>query len=94
LPDGVRKTALQRSIKGLFEEDLAQRVLPFDGPATHAYAAIAAHRRQRGRPISQFDALIAAITRSRGATLATRNQRDFDNCGIAVINPWKEGGHS
>jgi len=31
---------------------------------------------------------IAAIARSRGADLATRNVADFEHCGITVINPW------
>jgi hypothetical protein len=32
--------------------------------------------------------MIAAVTRSRGATLATRNIKDFSDCGIDLINPW------
>lgn len=32
--------------------------------------------------------MIAAIARSRGATLATRNIKDFSDCGIDPINPW------
>ena len=31
---------------------------------------------------------IAAITRSRGAAVATRNASDFKGCGIHVVNPW------
>jgi predicted nucleic acid-binding protein len=31
-----------------------------------------------------------AITRSRGAILATRNAKDFDGCNIEVVNPWIE----
>jgi toxin FitB len=38
--------------------------------------------------MSQFDAMIAAIARSHGATLATRNTDDFENCGIRLVNPW------
>jgi len=33
--------------------------------------------------------MIAAATASRGATLATRNLRDFADCGIRLINPWE-----
>ena len=65
------------------------RVLPFDGPAAVTFAAICAERTRLGRPISQFDAQIAAIARSRGAALATRNTPDFDECGIDVIDPWQ-----
>ncbi len=45
--------------------------------------------RRRGRPISQFDAQIAAIARVAGATLATHNVRDFEHCGIGVVDPWE-----
>ena len=41
-----------------------------------------------GRPISDFDAMIAAIARSHGAAVATRNTADFEHCGIPTINPW------
>jgi hypothetical protein len=40
-----------------------------------------------GQPISQFDAMIAGMTRSRGASLATRNIKAFENCSIDVVNP-------
>jgi len=63
-------------------------VLSFDGDAADMYAEIAASRRMAGKPISQFDAVIVAITGSRGATLATRNLQDFDDCGVELVNPW------
>ncbi|MDR0782088.1 MAG: type II toxin-antitoxin system VapC family toxin [Pseudomonadales bacterium] len=88
LPDGQRKDRLLDATLAIFTEDLAGRVLSFDNDAANAYAEIAAARKAMGSPISQFDAMIASITRSRGATLATRNVKDFSDCGIAVINPW------
>jgi toxin FitB len=88
LPEGQRKTELEEAVLEMFREELAERVLPFDAAAARAYATIAADRRRAGRPISQFDAQIAAICRSRGATLATRNMADFDGCGIAKVDPW------
>ena len=88
LPDGARKAALESAVSGMFAEDFSGRVLAFDGPAARSYATLAANRRRLGRPISQFDALIAATARSRGASIATRNAADFANCGIDVIDPW------
>jgi predicted nucleic acid-binding protein len=41
-----------------------------------------------GRPISEFDAQIAAIARVHGAALATRDVAGFEGCGIEIINPW------
>ena len=90
LPDGQRRKKLWDAAVEIFNEDFAGRVLSFDGDAAGVYAEIGASRRVAGRPISQFDATIAAITRSRGASLATRNAKDFEGCGIEVVNPWVE----
>ena len=89
LADGARKTQLQAALKAIFTEDLSGQLIPFDRDCAEAYAAIAANRKNLGQPISQFDAMIAAATASRGAALATRNLRDFADCGIRLINPWK-----
>lgn len=88
LPAGKRRTALQTGLHGLFGQDFAGRVLPFDSAATAAYAELVADRRANGRPISQFDAQIAAIARQHAMPVATRNVDDFAGCGVAVINPW------
>ena len=88
LPEGARRRGLadaaERTLGGLF----AGRVLPFDGGAARAYADIAAASRAAGRPISQSDCQIAAIARSRGMAVATRNVRDFSETGVEVIDPW------
>jgi toxin FitB len=88
LPAGGRRQSLWNAAEQIFNEDFAGRVLSFDNDAADAYASIAAARRSLGKPISQFDAMIAAVTHSRGATLATRNVKDFVECGIEIIDPW------
>ena len=90
LPEGRRRDSLQDAARAMFEEDFAGRILSFDSDAAHAYADIASARRQIGQPISQFDAQIAGIVRSRGARLSTRNVRDFADCEIALVDPWTE----
>lgn len=89
LPQGRRRDAIEVAADAMFEEDFAGRILPFSSLAARAYAEIAVARRQSGRPISQFDAQIAAIARSAGAAVATRNVPDFEGCGIRVIDPWR-----
>lgn len=88
LPHGKRRVALLAGAELMFGKVLAGRILPFDEDAARAFAAIAAARRAQGRPIADLDAQIAAIARSRGATLATRNTADFEDCGIRLVNPW------
>jgi hypothetical protein len=89
LPTGSRRQKLLEIAEAIFEEDLSSRVLAFGAEAAGYYAQIAAARRSAGRPISQFDAMIAAIARLHDGKLVTRNVSDFDNCGIDVINPWR-----
>jgi hypothetical protein len=88
LPDGKRKQDLStaaRQILALF----MGRILAFDSAAAGLFAEIVAERRRTGRPISAFDAQIAAMARARGMTLATRNVADFDGIGIPVVDPWR-----
>jgi hypothetical protein len=88
LPEGQRRKKLWEAAVAIFTDDFSGRVLSFDGDAASNYAEIGASRRAAGRPISQFDAVIASIARSRGAILATRNAKDFTGCDIEVVNPW------
>ena len=74
----------------MLREDFAGRVIPFDSAAAQAYAVIAADHRAAGRPINHADCQIAAIARSRGASVATRDIDDFEGSGIDVINPWAD----
>jgi len=87
LPEGRRRQSLE-SVVDLIFEDLAGRVLPFDSAAAREFAYIAASRRRAGRPISEADARIAAIARSRGGALATRNVGDFVGWRLELIDPW------
>lgn len=90
LPAGKRRDGLWDAVMKIFDIDLAGQVLIFDNVAADESALISASRRAAGRPITQFDALIAGTTRSRGAKLATRNVTDFEGCDIEIINPWSE----
>ena len=88
MPVGKRRNALESAMIRWIDQGFRGRVLPFDSTAARAYAEIAADRRQAGRPIGEADCQIAAICRSRGAVLVTRNVRDFEGTEVEVINPW------
>lgn len=90
LPKGRRKERLRSTADDVFGAFPGQ-VLPFDADAASAYAVIVSvrDRDRAGRPISGFDAQIAAICRTRRAPLATRNSRDFQQTGIDLLDPWQ-----
>lgn len=90
MPTGRRRTDLATTIEGLLERDFAGRILSFDSSAAKAYATIAAERRSAGQPIEPADAQIAAIARSLGASVATRDAGGFEGTGIDVIDPWAD----
>ncbi len=88
LPEGARRRGLADAAERTLGSLFVRRVLPFDSGAARAYAEIVAACRAAGRPASQADCQIAAIARSQGMTVATRNVRDFMDTGIDVIDPW------
>lgn len=87
LPGGRRRTLLLAAARDLFSS-FADRVLVFDVEAAGEYASLVSERERAGRPIGGFDAQIAAICRGNGATLATRNLRDFRGT-VNLIDPWR-----
>jgi len=88
LPEGRRGhdllAAARACARPVFDGDLAGRVLP----RPLVYPEIAAGRKLRGKPISQIDAQIAAIMRSRGWRLATSAISPISGSRSSI--PWGE----
>jgi predicted nucleic acid-binding protein len=53
-------------------------------------ASLRALLRTQGKPRTQADMLIAATALEHDVPLATRNVRDFMDCGVAVVDPFRE----
>ena len=89
LPQGHRRTGLEEAITRIFRAVFTNRLLGFDEAAARVYPEYMVNRRRMGLPVSTSDAQIVAIARSQGAhAIVTRNVRDFEGCGISIINPW------
>ena len=88
LPEGARRRGLVAAAERAFGNLFAGRVLSFDSSAARAYAEIFATRQAIGRPLSLADGQIAAIARSRGMVVVTRNVGDFEGAGVDLVNPW------
>lgn len=89
LPSGKRKQKFEADAMAMFEEDFADKIFPFDANAAVEYAMLAANCEASGRSASMADAQIAAICRVHGASIATRNVRDFAFSKVEVVNPWE-----
>ena len=88
LPAGRRRKALAAAFDRLLEEDLENRVLPFDSPAALQAAVLVAARQEAGRPMDIRDTQIAGNAQVCRATLATRNVRHFEGLSVPVVGPW------
>jgi predicted nucleic acid-binding protein len=88
LPDGKRHRALVARFDEFVVRGFEQRVLAFDAASAYEYAKIMAHRRRIGRPMSVPDGQIAAIARHHRMVVATRNLRDFEDCGLDLVDPF------
>jgi predicted nucleic acid-binding protein len=91
LPAGGRRMRLKERFERYIALAFAQRVLAFDEAAARIYGEIMGLRREIGRPMSVPDGQIAAIARLNGLQVATRNTRDFEDCGIELIDPFLSG---
>lgn len=90
LPQGRRRGLLEERFATFIARGFEHRVLAFDTAAAHEYAEIMGHRRERGRPMSFPDGQIAAIARAHRLSIATRNVRDFEGCGLEIVNPFED----
>lgn len=88
LEAGRRRRQLEEAFAKALEEDFEGRVLPFDQSAAQAAGRIAAEQRRAGRTVEIRDIQIAGIVNVRKATLATRNTRHFEECGLVLVDPW------
>ena len=88
VPAGRRRNELEAAMLRRRDTGFAERILPFDSGAARAYTDIAASWRSAGRPIAPAERQIAAIARSRGMAVATRNVRDFGDIDVEFVDPW------
>jgi predicted nucleic acid-binding protein len=77
-------------LTALYEALLKDRLrnLPVDTGVARHFASLKAWAKVNGRPLSDFDLLIAATARTHGLTLATLNIRHFRNLPGVTVEDW------
>lgn len=89
LRTGSNRLAL--GLRQIIERTFAGRILPFDVSVAERAGRLHASREAEGRPIAIGDLWIAATCLHHGATLATRNTRDFAGLDLKLENPFEHG---
>ncbi|THF66645.1 type II toxin-antitoxin system VapC family toxin [Pseudothauera nasutitermitis] len=74
-----------------YERFVAERclVLPITDDIARRAGTLRGQFARRGIARSQPDMLIAATAQAHNLTLVTRNTRDFESCGIGLLNPFE-----
>jgi predicted nucleic acid-binding protein len=88
LPPSKRRADLEQWMEREFPSWFSGRILAVDEDIVRRWALFTARRQREGRPLANFDGLIAATAQQHGLTLATRDIKDFHGLGIPLFNPW------
>lgn len=89
MPVGARRSQLEAAIDGLIPSWFAGRILPVSQTIAERWGVLEGQRQLMGRPLHVPDAQIAATALEHGLTLVTRNEKDFEELGVTILNPWK-----
>ncbi len=64
------------------------KILPITAEIAKLCRELRGQQRLSGKTVTQADMMIAATVQIHQLTLVTRNIRDFDSCGIPLLNPF------
>jgi predicted nucleic acid-binding protein len=67
----------------------AGRILSVDIGVMLTWGELTGRRERIGQSLPALDSLIAALAIHHNCSLVTRNETDFADTGVTVINPWK-----
>jgi len=90
LAAGKRRIQLEQWLKQDLEAWFLGRILPVDREVAARWASLVAQGARAGRPLPTVDSLIAATALAYDLSIVTRNTRDFEGIGAALIDPWEK----
>lgn len=88
MPAGKRRLRLEDWLTSDLIPSFGDRILPVTQVIADRWGRLSGQRQLAGRPLSMSDGIIAATALEHGLTVATRNVRDFESLGLALLNPW------
>lgn len=87
-PDEARRRKLAEWLERELQEEFKGRILPLDVDAARVWGTMQGEALREGHPLPILDSMIAAIARTHGLVVVTRNLRDFARTGVEFFNPW------
>jgi toxin FitB len=89
LEQGKRRTRLETWLEVDLQARFSGRILPIEGVVADRWGLLAAEAKRRGRPLAIIDGLLAATAMEHNLTVVSRNDGDFANTPVTVLNPWR-----
>jgi toxin FitB len=89
LPDSKRKTALRDWLTDELLLRFQGHIVPVDTEVMLTWGVLTAMLEQKGRKLPAMDSLVAAIALQGQFVLVTRNEADFADTGVTILNPWQ-----
>ena len=86
-PQGSRKTQVIAFID-VIRSRFSRQLLDVDLTIAEKAGQLRAEEARKGRVLGPIDAIMAATAFIHGATLVTRNTKDFRHLSINLIDPW------
>jgi predicted nucleic acid-binding protein len=86
--DPARKVRLETWLSRGLIARFDGRILGIDQAVADRWGQITGSLALRGTPLSVIDGLLAATALHHNLTLVTRNKRDVEFTGAAVLDPW------
>ena len=90
LVTGSRKNAFQHWLEKDLIQRFADRIVNLDLDAALEWGILGATGDLIGKPTPGVDSLLAVTAMTKNLVLVTRNEKDFTNLPVKILNPWIE----
>lgn len=88
LPESQRKRALRTWLTDDLLIRFNGRILTLDVAVLLTWGELTGRLERVGRPLPAIDSLVAALALHHTCSLVTRNEGDFADTGVMIVNPW------
>lgn len=88
LPDSRRKDVLAAWLENELLVRFKNKLVALDLGVLLTWGSLVARMESSGKKMPAIDSLIAASAIHSGFVLVTRNEADFAETGVTILNPW------